>query len=65
MIEVTAPNGANFFYADLTPEHASALLHTHAKPRGLLRRATQLWQGALDTLLVDTERKPRRSRAPR
>jgi NADH-quinone oxidoreductase subunit F len=55
LIEVARPGGANRFYADLTPEHAGALLRTHFRPRGLLDRAAQWWQSAVDGLLVDTD----------
>ncbi|MBI4626771.1 MAG: NAD(P)H-dependent oxidoreductase subunit E [Verrucomicrobia bacterium] len=55
MIEVARPGAANRFYADLTPAHAGALLQAHFRPRGLLGRASSLWQRALDGLLVDTE----------
>jgi NADH-quinone oxidoreductase subunit F len=55
MIEVTQPGGANRFYADLTPEHADALVQAHVRPRGLLGRAAGLWHHALDHLLVDVE----------
>ena len=55
LIEVAPANGANRFFADLTPEHATALLRTQVPRRGLLNRATHLWQSAVDSLLIDTE----------
>jgi NADH-quinone oxidoreductase subunit F len=53
MIEVSLPGGGQRFYADLTPDHAGALIRRHLQPRGLLNRATQLWQRAVDGLLID------------
>jgi NADH-quinone oxidoreductase subunit F len=53
MIEVTLPGGDRRFYADLTPDHASALIRRHFRPKGLVGRARQLWQRSLDGLLVD------------
>ncbi len=53
LIEVALPGGGKRFYADLTPDHASALIRRHFQPRGIVGRATQLWQRALDGLLLD------------
>lgn len=53
MIEVATTGGASRFYADLTPDHAGALIRRHVRPRDLLGRAAQLWQRTLDGLLVD------------
>lgn len=55
MIEVAQPGGARRFYADLTPEHAPALVEAYLQPRGLTARLSRLWRRAVDGLLIDTE----------
>ncbi|HXR07122.1 MAG TPA: NADH-ubiquinone oxidoreductase-F iron-sulfur binding region domain-containing protein, partial [Candidatus Acidoferrum sp.] len=53
MIEVALPGQTATYYANLTPGQAGALLQRHFRPRGLLRRAGQLWTGLLGGLLTD------------
>ena len=53
MIEVVRPDAPSRFYADLSPDQADALIRAQFPPRGLARRAAQLWQRALDGLLID------------
>ena len=55
MVEVALPGQAAAFYSDLTPGQAGALIQRHFRPRGLLRRAGQLWTRMLDGLLLEEE----------
>jgi NADH-quinone oxidoreductase subunit F len=52
MIEVALPGPAAVYYSDLTPGQAGALMRRHFRPKGLLRRAGQLWTGLLDNFLL-------------
>ncbi len=53
MIDVALPDGGHRFYADLTPDHAGALVRRYLRPVGLIDRAARLWERAVDGLLVD------------
>ena len=55
MIEVIEPGRPRAFYADLTPAEAPALIRRHFRGRGLWRRATRVWNTALDLFLSAEE----------
>jgi NADH-quinone oxidoreductase subunit F len=53
LIEVEAPGKPNAYYAGLAPGQAQKLLLSHFRPKGLARRAADLWTRSLDCLLLD------------
>jgi NADH-quinone oxidoreductase subunit F len=55
MVEVAVPGRSSVTYAGLTMAQAGELVQTHFRPRGLVRRMSQLWTKVVDGLLVEDD----------
>lgn len=53
MLEIIEPGKTSVFYAGLVPAQAKDLVMRHFRPRRLVQRAAQLWNRALDSLLIE------------
>ena len=56
MLEFAAPGQSSLTYTGLTVAETDRLIRTHCQPRGLVRRASQLWKLGLESLLLDDGR---------
>ena len=55
MVEVAVPGRSSVTYAGLTTAQAGELVQSHFRPPGLVRRVSQLWAKAVDSLLVEDD----------
>jgi NADH-quinone oxidoreductase subunit F len=55
MVEVALPGRSSVTYAGLSLTQAGELVQSHFRPRGLVRRMSQLWTKVVDGLLVEDD----------
>ena len=55
MVEVAVPGRSSVTYSGLNLTQAGELVQSHFRPRGLVRRLSQLWTKVVDGLLVEDD----------
>ena len=53
MVEVAVPGRSSVTYTGMTLSEADNLVRAHCRPRGLVRRLSQLWTRGMDGLLLE------------
>jgi NADH-quinone oxidoreductase subunit F len=53
MVEIAVPGRSSVTYTGLRLSQADSLVRAHCRPRGLVRRLSQLWTQGMDGLLLD------------
>ena len=53
MVEVALPGRPSVTYTGLAVSEMDKLVRAHCRPRGLVRRLSQLWTQGMDSLLLD------------
>jgi len=53
LVEIVMPNGRSFLYAKVSPQDIEAIVLRHFKPKGILRKITNVASRLIDNILTD------------